>query len=75
MCARHGAKVKRCSIDGCKNYAKLKEERIRHGAKFKTKRCSIDGYTNNVQRRGVCKRHGAYRKPYDESTAISLSHT
>ena len=71
VCIRHGAMVKRCSVDGCMNGVIKGGVCRRHGAKVKVKQCSSDGCTNNVQRRGVCRRHGAYRN--DESTAFDLS--
>ena len=49
---RHGAKIKRCSIEVCTKYA-----HYRHGAKRYT--CSNEGCTNNVVKGGVCIRHGA----------------
>eukprot|EP00985_Skeletonema_marinoi_P001399 scaffold564_cov97-Skeletonema_marinoi.AAC.1 len=60
VCVRHGAKVKRCSHEGCANQAGLC---IRHGAKVKRKkRCSIDECTNQAKFGGVCIRHGAKAK-------------
>ena len=66
---KHGAKVKRCSTEGCKSFAVKGGVCMRHGAQ--TKRCSVEGCTNYSKRRGVCWRHGAYRNPTDESTAFT----
>ncbi len=66
---RHGAKVKRCSSDGCTNGVIKGGVCKKHGAKVK--RCSKEGCTNQAKRRGVCIRHGAYRNPNDESTAVT----
>jgi hypothetical protein len=55
---RHGAKLKRCSHEGCVNFSvKVGEVYLRHGAKLK--RCSREGCSNQVQKGGVCIRHGA----------------
>eukprot|EP00986_Skeletonema_menzelii_P004450 scaffold1518_cov113-Skeletonema_menzelii.AAC.2 len=62
VCMRHGAKVKRCSSEGCTKYVVNGGVCFRHGAK--TKRCSIDGCTNQAQNGGVCIRHGAKVKVY-----------
>ena len=43
---RHGAKVKRCSSEGCTNVAQIGGVCIRHGARHK--RCSITGCTNQT---------------------------
>jgi len=56
---RHGAKIKKCSSEGCTTYAQKGRVCIRHGAKVKL--CSLEGCANNVVvvKGGVCKRHGA----------------
>ena len=56
---KHGAnvKLKRCSSEGCTNFAAKGGVCIRHGAKVK--RCSSAGCTNNALKGGVCIRHGA----------------
>ena len=51
---KHGAKVKRCSREGCTNQVVEGGVRIRHGAKVKVKLCSKEGCTNQAQRGGVC---------------------
>jgi hypothetical protein len=71
---RHGAKIKRCSSEGCTNIVVKGGVCVRHGAEQKKKQCSINGCTNQSKRRGVCIRHGAKRNPYDESTAFGNSH-
>eukprot|EP00984_Skeletonema_dohrnii_P010907 scaffold4291_cov76-Skeletonema_dohrnii-CCMP3373.AAC.3 len=58
---RHGAKIKKCSSEGCTTYAQKGGVCIRHGAKVKL--CSLEGCANNVVKGGVCKRHGAKIKP------------
>jgi len=64
----HGAKFKRCKVEGCTTYAKKGGVCIKHGAK--TKRCSSEGCTNKALRGGVCRRHGANRNTHDQSTAF-----
>ncbi|KAK1748071.1 hypothetical protein QTG54_000010, partial [Skeletonema marinoi] len=59
VCIRHGAKVKRCSSEGCTNQARSGGMCIRHRAKDKAKKCSSEGCTNPAQNGGVCKRHEA----------------
>ena len=60
---------RRCSHDGCTNYAKDEGVCIRHGAKLKAcnkptrKTCSRDGCTNYAQNGDVCIRHGAKVAP------------
>jgi hypothetical protein len=68
VCKRHGAKAKRCNIEGCTNHAIKGGVCIRHGAKLK--RCSSEGCTNQAVKGGVCRRHGANRNSADESTAF-----
>ena len=59
---KHGAEVKLCRQEGCKNQAKKGGVYIRHGAKVaKAKHCSREGCMNQVQKGGVCYRHGAKR--------------
>ena len=70
MCIKHGAKVKKCSSEGCTHRVQEGGVCIRHGAKVKIKLCSIEGCTNQANRGGVCRRQGAKRTPYDESTAF-----
>ena len=57
---RHGAKVKRCSSEGCTNNVLNGGVCRRHGAK--KKRCSSEGCRNEAIKGGVCMRHGAKRK-------------
>jgi len=71
MCIKHGAKVKRCSSEGCNNQAKKGGVCIKHGAKYIRKRCSSEGCKNIAVKGGVCRRHGAYRNPNDKSTAFA----
>jgi hypothetical protein len=54
---KHGAKVKRCSTEGCTNFVVKGGVCVKHGAKVK--RCSSEGCTNQAQKGGVCTRHGA----------------
>ena len=56
---RHGAKkeYKRCSIEGCTNFAQKGGVCIKHGANVK--RCSSEGCTKQAQKGGVCIKHGA----------------
>ena len=54
-----GKRRKRCSCEGCSNYAQRGGVCTRHGAK--KKQCSKEGCTNNAQNGGVCIRHGAKR--------------
>ena len=65
---KHGAKIKRCSTEGCTNYAQKRGVCRRHGAEIKL--CSSDWCTNNVIRGGVCRRYGAKRNAQDASTAF-----
>jgi hypothetical protein len=58
LCGRHGAKVKRCSSEGCTNHAMKGGVCVRHGVKVK-KRCNSEGCTNQAYIGGVCVRHGA----------------
>jgi hypothetical protein len=53
---RHGAKVKRCSCNGCTNQALKGGVCIRHGTKIK--RCSSHECTKFAQNGGLCYRHG-----------------
>ena len=57
---KHGAKVKLCSSDGCKNISVKGGVCIKHGAKIM--RCSIEGCTKHSQTGGVCIKHGQRRK-------------
>jgi hypothetical protein len=57
VCIKHGAKVERCSSDGCANKAVKGGVCVKHGAKVK--RCSSDGCTNQAIKGGVCIKHGA----------------
>ena len=43
VCVTNGAKVKRCSFEGCTNQV----------------RCSFEGCASSAQKGGVCWRHGA----------------
>jgi len=61
VCIKHGAKVKRCSVEDCDNKALKGGVCLKHGAKIK--RCSVEDCNNFVQRGGVCKRHGAKKTP------------
>mmetsp|Transcript_32162 Transcript_32162/g.48574 ORF Transcript_32162/g.48574 Transcript_32162/m.48574 type:complete len:104 (-) Transcript_32162:330-641(-) len=54
-----GAKLKRCSSEGCTNRAL---RRVKHGAKFAKKKCSIEGCSSYAMKGGVCMKHGAKRK-------------
>ena len=66
---KHGAKVKRCSREGCTNQVIKGGVCVKHGAK--KKRCSSEGCTNKAVKGGVCRRHGAYRNTNnDESTVF-----
>ncbi len=56
---KHGAKMKRCSSEGCTNQAQKGGVCIKHGAKVVYKRCSSDGCTNLALKGGVCVKHGA----------------
>jgi hypothetical protein len=61
VCARHGAKVKRCGHEGgCTNYAQKGGVCVRHGAK--AKRCRHQGCSKIAKQGGVCVRHGAIVK-------------
>jgi hypothetical protein len=60
---KHGAKVKRCSSEGCKNIVKKGGVCVRHGAKVKL--CRSEGFTNKIFKGGVCKKHGAKRYRYE----------
>ncbi len=44
---KHGAKVKRCSSEGCTKFAQKGGVCIRHGAKHE--RCRTEGCTNQVR--------------------------
>jgi hypothetical protein len=55
---RHGAKVRRCSSEGCSNQAVKGGVCMRHGAK--TKRCSHEGCTNRAVKEGMCRRHSVW---------------
>ena len=57
---KHGANVKRCSSEGCNNYAKRGGVCMKHGANVKL--CSSDKCTNQAQNGGVCFKHGAMKK-------------
>ena len=65
---KHGAKIKRCSSEGCTNFSLKGGVCMKHGAKVKL--CRSEGCTNQAKKGGVCKRHGAYRNAQDESTAF-----
>ena len=56
---KHGAKVKRCSVEGCKNIVVKGGVCRRHGAKKEQRRCSSEGCTNHAKKGGVCMKHGA----------------
>ena len=60
MCVRHGAKLKRCSSEGCTNQAVNGGVCVKHGAKVK--QCSSEGCTKNAQKGGLCRKHGAKEK-------------
>ncbi|KAK1733277.1 hypothetical protein QTG54_015994 [Skeletonema marinoi] len=68
VCARHGARVRICSIPECSKYAQKGGVCIRHGAKKEYKRCSVEGCNarasaagssgrSSGERRSVCSRH------------------
>ena len=59
MCVTHGAKVKRCSIDGCTNQVKKGGVCIRHGANRNDESTAFDL---------------SCRSAFDESTATLLNH-
>ena len=59
---KHGAKVKRCSVEGCLSIVQKGGVCMKHGAKKEQKRCSIEGCTNKAQKGGVCIKHGAKKK-------------
>jgi hypothetical protein len=69
---RQGAKVKRCSSEGCTNSAKSGGVCISHGANVK--RCSSEGCSNQSVRAGACMRRGFKHNPYDESTVFGYEH-
>jgi len=48
---------KRCTSEGCTNFAHRGGVCVRHGATLK--RCSHEGCTKKAQRGGVCVKHGA----------------
>ncbi|KAK1732685.1 hypothetical protein QTG54_016662 [Skeletonema marinoi] len=53
----NGAKLKRCSKEGCTNQIINGGVCVRHGAKVKL--CSNEGCLNHTKKGGVCFRHGA----------------
>jgi hypothetical protein len=57
VCIKHGATwtKKRCSREGCTNFAVKRGVCRRHGAKVKL--CSIEGCTKKSVRGGLCRRH------------------
>jgi hypothetical protein len=57
---RHGAKVKRCSCEGCTSYAQSGGVCMRHGATVKL--CSQEGCAKQAKNGGVCLMHGAQKK-------------
>ena len=57
VCVRHGAKLKRCSHEGCTNVVVNRGVCTRHGAK--RPQCNSEGCTNIAVKGGVCRRHGA----------------
>jgi len=59
VCCRHGAKMKRCSSEGCTNIALKGGLCWTHGEKPK---CSASECTNYAIAGGVCWSHGAKRK-------------
>jgi hypothetical protein len=66
VCITHGAKVKRCSFEGCANGAiNGGVVCITHGAGVK--RCSFKGCTNVAKRGGVCVCHTWSNKRNDAS--------
>ena len=38
---KHGAEVKKCSVDGCENYSQKGGVCVNHGAEVR--KCSVDG--------------------------------
>ena len=48
-CLKHGAEVKRCSHEGCANYAQKGGVCVRHGEKRTHKDCSHEGCSNIVE--------------------------
>jgi hypothetical protein len=70
VCMKHGAKIKRCSYEGCTNQVVKGGVCKKHGAKVNL--CSSEGCTNHAKKGGVCWRHGANRRnPHEESTAFT----
>ena len=58
VCARHGARVRTCSVLNCTKYAQKGGVCIRHGAVKEYKRCVVGGCKSRpVGRGGVCARH------------------
>jgi hypothetical protein len=57
VCIAHGAKVKRCSHEGCVRYVVQGGVCATHGAKRYKKRCSHEGCANGAVQGGVCFRH------------------
>ncbi len=55
----HGARVKRCSQEGCANGAVKGGVCVMHGANKKVKRCSQKGCANEAIKGGVCFMHDA----------------
>ena len=53
----HGAKIKRCSHNGCINSYRREEFVGRMAAKGSLKRCSFLGCTSYAKKGGVCYRH------------------
>lgn len=60
LCRRHSGapdKRKRCSENGCSNFAQKGGKCYTHGEK--QKRCVVDGCLNQTRKGGVCVTHGA----------------
>ena len=62
LCWKHGAKGKKCSIEGCTKYSQKNGVCSRHGGKKKRPdppRCSIEGCSHFAFSKGCCWTHGA----------------
>mmetsp|Transcript_26913 Transcript_26913/g.38498 ORF Transcript_26913/g.38498 Transcript_26913/m.38498 type:complete len:295 (+) Transcript_26913:228-1112(+) len=59
-CSAHGAKRKRCKIEGCPNGVVQGGVCVKHGAKRRT--CKYPGCEKNTKSKGFCSKHGPARK-------------
>ena len=67
----HGARVKRCSVEGCMKQAKASGVCVGHGAKVKEYRCKVEGCGKYAVRQKVCVAHGALAKNKQISSATT----